>query len=215
MRARPSRRLPFVARLAVGLGVLALVGAPGTSSAQSYGDEDFARSGFYLMAAGLTAWGTSETDKEIENLAPGGLQPKVERTLGAQGRAGYRITPRFAAELHGEWLQEFEFEVRNDDAGTLEGWALTVNGKAYLLTGRMQPFVLAGIGVYDAEVNDTENIGIREEDGTGFAGRLGGGFEYYLSRNVVANLDLTWLIPTGDVKNLEYLSLGWGLTYRF
>ena len=80
------------------------------------------------------------------------------------GRGGYRCHPHVSAELQFEWLDKFEGgsivetgmtpvsgdppvedTLRNFDL-ELETLVFTSNAKGYLLTGRYQPFVLAGVG---------------------------------------------------------------------
>ncbi len=52
-------------------------------------------------------------------------------------------------------------------------------------------------------------------DETDFAGRVGGGIDIYATENIVVTLDATYVVPTGDVDDLDYLSIGWGVQYRF
>jgi hypothetical protein len=37
----------------------------------------------------------------------------------------------------------------------------------------------------------------------------------FATENVVLNLGFDYVLPLGDVENLDYLSIGWGLEYRF
>jgi len=45
--------------------------------------------------------------------------------------------------------------------------------------------------------------------------RFGGGLDFYITESIVASAGVDYLLPTGDVEDLDYVSFGWGLQYRF
>ena len=108
-------------------------------------------------------------------------------------------------------------------------WVVTGNVRGHLLTGAFQPFLLVGVGVMTAEVElkvkDSVGEGSKGRDFrkrvsrsdrlTGFAARLGGGVEIYANEHFVFTLGLDYVLPAGDVKDLDYISFGWGVQYRF
>jgi opacity protein-like surface antigen len=104
---------------------------------------------------------------------------------GIGARAGFRCHPRAALETHFEWLGE-DFDLSFDTAGlhriapldafngktemhwrhattSSELWTLGVNARLFLTQGRIQPYVLGGLGIgsldestsrYDVAVTD-------------------------------------------------------------
>jgi opacity protein-like surface antigen len=172
-----------------------------------------------------------------------------EDVFGVMGRGGYRCHPHVSAEIQFESLGNFDGSIREDQAPPaedsarnfnleLESLVFTANVKGHLLTGRYQPFVLAGVGFMrmESKTRDvTPNADARTEacprtpanpdppcwaaqqsDRTvSVAMRLGGGLDYYLTENIVVSAEASYLMPTGKLDNLDYYSFGLGLQYRF
>jgi hypothetical protein len=124
--------------------------------------------------------------------------------LGLNVRTGFRCSERESAELEFEWIEGFDGE-RPEDAAL---WVLTSNAKIALLTGRIQPFLLAGIGILHG---DPASRGPH----TDLTGRLGGGVDVFVTQQLAVSLDASYVIPTGTVQQLDAVSIGWGLRYHF
>jgi hypothetical protein len=45
--------------------------------------------------------------------------------------------------------------------------------------------------------------------------RFGGGLDFYLTESIVVSGEISYLMPTGKLDNLDYYSIGLGLQYRF
>jgi hypothetical protein len=45
--------------------------------------------------------------------------------------------------------------------------------------------------------------------------RFGGGIDLYATKHVVVSAEVDYVLPFGDLENLDYLSFGLGLQYRF
>ena len=43
----------------------------------------------------------------------------------------------------------------------------------------------------------------------------GGGLDTYVTENIVVALDVTYVLPFGDLDDYDYFSLGLGVAYRF
>jgi opacity protein-like surface antigen len=170
--------------------------------------DDYARNGPYLGLAGTWA-----TYLSAEDELPSGFD--VDDPLGLNARAGYRFHPHIAGELEFEWLSEADIDVSGfGTAATIESFAFTANGKLYPLTGRFQPFGLIGLGLLSSELEDEVGIGA-EVDETEFAMRFGAGLDIYITRNFLGSLDFSYVLPTGDLDEVDYIRFGWGFGYRF
>jgi len=199
-------------------------------------DEDFARSGFY---AGVNAAGTVylEVDTDVqEGLEAIGYapDPDSEEPVGVGVRAGYRFHPRFAGEAQFQWyshekttfsgyvLPDPDDDFRDMPALRIESLNFTGNAKGYLLTGRFQPFLLAGCGLIQYDITDEideidgNGMGIgMGGDGVDFVGRFGGGVDVYFNEHIVLTIDSSYLLPTGGASGLDQVQIAAGLNYRF
>jgi hypothetical protein len=167
--------------------------------------DDFGRTGPYLGLAGNYSIFTTPSD-----LLPGG---DVDDPLGLNARVGYRFHPHLAIEAQVEWLARADVDVDFfGNLGKLDVITTTANAKAYFLTGRVQPFLLAGAGALVAVSDPNGGDG---DANTGFAGRFAIGTDIYITRNILAAFDVSYVLPTMDPSGADYVSFGWGLGYRF
>jgi len=184
----------------------------GAVRAEEEGDEgdDYSREGFYLGAAGSFSIATQLEDKLGKKF---GGSFAVDDSLGFHARVGYRLNPHLAFEVHSEWLAGFE---ASSGSGQADFEVLTITGdfRFYPLTGRWQPFVVAGAGGLIADVTRESGLGLSGDEND-FVARVGVGLDYYVTRHIALGLDATYVLPAEDVKEFDYFSLGWGLLYRF
>jgi opacity protein-like surface antigen len=191
------------------LAAPAFAGAPPPPPAEPA--PGYGRTGPYLGIAGGVVIPTALED-ELEDAT--GVGWEVGASGSVHARVGYRLHPHFALEAHFEYLTEYELEAFGTTVAEIEAWTVGLDGKLPVLTGRAQPFLLIGLGAMHAELEDTIGLGISEED-TGFAARFGGGVDFYATRELVVGMDVSYVLPTGDVEDLDYVSIGIGFQYRF
>lgn len=199
--------------LSILLGSAILLLGASAASAQV----DYARRGFYVGIGGSTGFDVAAADELNRILAPP-APIDSDTALGVNGRAGYRILPNLAAEAQIEWIDGPDLDVLGFQFASLEYLTFMANAKGYLLTGRWQPYGLVGIGGMYAKLRDTLGLGLRSSD-TGFAARFGGGIDVYIAELggglLAASVDASYVLPTGPVADLDYVSLTWGFMYRF
>ena len=220
MKATGSRTL------AIASGISLLV-----ACAASAEDDAFAQPGVYVGLAGSVAI-PIQLDEPFEAAVVDHVE--ADAGLGLHTRVGYRFHPRVAAEVHFEWLAGFDVSLDSvyrpspssgTHVATAALWTLTGDAKFYLLRGEVQPFLLAGAGVLSANVTDEVDrseptnplvdLPDLSDRSSGFAARFGAGFDYYLSEHFSLNFDASYVLPTGAVEDFDYVSVGWGLQYRF
>ena len=174
--------------------------------------EDYSRAGWYLGLGGAVAFPTGTDGDE---------------SLGLNARAGYR--GKWAGgEVHFEWFESLDTKLAIDDA-----WALTLDGKLYFLAGledtlpplarRFQPFATAGFGYMTFDfpsavprLTTLQALEYSDLDDWDFVIRAGAGLDVYLTRNIAISVDATYVFATSnDLDELEWVSFGWGLLYRF
>jgi opacity protein-like surface antigen len=142
----------------------------------------------------------------------------LESPVGLAARVGYRFHPYLAGEVEFRWFANASAELDNGDdtldAVKIETLALTGNVKGYILTGRIQPFLLAGAGFMHLNGTNKFNLDV-ETSGDEFAARFGGGVDLYINRNFVVVVEGGYVLPTGKLSRLDHVLWSVGLQYRF
>ena len=165
---------------------------------------DFGRNGVYAGLAGSLGVYVSEDDI--------GGNTDIDPAVGLNARLGYRLHPHVAAEGEFEWLSEADVEVGGSNAGTIEAWTFMAGLKVFALPDRLQPYLGLALGGMVAEAES----GPLDNTESSFALRVGGGLDVYITRNIYGNFGISYVIPTDDMLDeLDYVSFGWGLGYRF
>jgi len=202
--------------------LLAVLLCPALALAESR-EPDYSRPGFFV-GFGMAVGSDYDLKEQWEDILdpPDNSNVRVDAAVGYHVRAGYRIIPRLAAEAEFEWLPGFDVKLLDDQKLVdTQSWLLTANAKGYLLADtRFQPFVLIGLGYYQShgQYNLLEFPSLppaHYETLGDFAARFGGGFDAYLTEKVVLAFDVNFVLGTGEVEDLDYLSVGLDLQYRF
>jgi opacity protein-like surface antigen len=209
----------------------ALVGVVCSSVALTADDEvdkeDFARRGWFVGVAGSYAIETfeDEAESDFQTVLGPDVNLSVDDSFGFNGRVGYRCHRRFSAEVEVEWLDGFKSDLTQPGFEQLakvdyEPIVVTTNVKGYFLTGRYQPFLLVGAGAMTADMKLREPIGLaftglHSESDNAFVMRFGGGIDLYATENVVLSVDADYVLPFGNLDALDYITIGWGIQYRF
>ena len=189
-------------------------------------DAGYDRRGWLVGVEGAYAIENFREEEEADRLAsqdPFPVSLSMGNTGGLSGRLGYRCNRRFSAEVEVEWLDDFAGELSEDSQGPVDALTLgpiftSVNAKGYLLTGRFQPFLLVGGGALSVEsvtrslVNESGSKSLTQ---TMFTMRFGGGIDFYATEHVVVNVSADYVLPIAGIQNLEYITIGAGLEYRF
>jgi opacity protein-like surface antigen len=105
------------------------------------------------------------------------------------------------------------------DAKTLLGFT---NMRLMPIGGRIQPFALAGAGILWADLECSDPSGGIDCASAGFdahelafAGRFGGGLDVYLTRHLMVSGELAYVMPTGDLADMRFLTFGAQVVLRF
>ncbi len=188
-------------------------------------EDSYARRGWLVGAAGTYAADTREDDLEssLRDAVGAPVNLSLKNSFGFKGQAGYRCHPRFSAEVDVDWLGGFDGSIFQDGAGKLasinfEPVVVTTSLRGYALTGRYQPYALIGGGamIVEAKAKGAAGPGLSGTDTTtGIVMRFGGGLDFYATEHIVLTLGADYLLPFGELEDLDYVSIGWGLRYRF
>jgi len=160
---------------------------------------DFDRKGAYL---GLYAIQSKEVFDTPTGVDVG------DSDLGVGGKVGFRIIDRVAVEAVVENVDGFEVESGNVSAD-LELMQYGLNGKFFITTGRVQLYLLGGIGAASADVSGF-NL---DEDGHYYRGGLG--VDIYLTSNFAAFGEANYNRMAGDTNDLDHIDAQFGVMFRF
>jgi opacity protein-like surface antigen len=179
---------------------------PVRSSYRVYDDYD--RFGFYIDGGASYAMQFFQDDH--------GLDPTNGWAMNFRG--GYRFDPNWAAEVHLEYyFGEFEFETPNNPSGAdlerLDGVNVTAQGKWYILSDWVQPYLVggAGVGFYHLEP-------FLDRTGDWDMGpiiRGGPGVDVYITRDLLLMAEVNYVLPFADIEDFHTLAITFGGGFRF
>ncbi len=195
--------------------LLALVIA-GASSAED--GPDYSEAGFYVLPQIGGAFFRSDVHVEYE--APDLVDKKIVTIIYDQEvnnkisyglRVGHRWE-KFAVELDGDYVP-----------GTVNSFNVTLNGKWYPWTHRIQPYLMVGMGISYVRPVLTDGFGVTQFGETVFAMRAGIGAEFYITEHWYTDVGAIYHYVTGPANRSEgaskfdqgYLGVRGGIGYRF
>lgn len=132
----------------------------------------------------------------------------IENSGAYNATVGYRFNARFATDLYIERYQEFDFR-----DGDVNGWAVGMNGRGYLMTGRYQPFLLMGINFLDMETTNSSAVNTRKTD-DGPAMRFGGGLDVFATDKMVVTSSISYMLGLGEVEDYDIVMFSLGFLFR-
>jgi hypothetical protein len=179
--------------IVLGIALVAMMGAAAQAE-----EDDFGRPGFYV--GGAFALGLENFD------APDYIE--FETAIGVDVWAGYRIIPYLAAELEVEYLTGFG--VVSGPDFNYDVFNLGANAKAYVLTGRVQPFALVGIGMTDLSVSEFSTDHVQD-----FFTRFGLGVDIYITEHFSVGAKGSYVLTTGDLDGFDHMDVTIGGQFRF
>jgi len=175
--------------------------SPAYSSESSGGGEsDFARPGAYVGAYGIKSYEQFDTHDSTVTFG--------DSDLGIGLRIGYRLNEDIALEVIGEDVKGFSVSGSSADAN-LDLMMFGVNGKFFLASGRLQPYLLAGVGVARADVR-----GFNYDNDGGYF-RAGLGMDIYVTSNFGFFGEANYNRMIGGVSDLHHIDLQLGIQFRF
>jgi opacity protein-like surface antigen len=204
-------------RVVLGLVVVSgmLLWSVGAHAAE---DVDHARTGLYAGVGFIYAPAVFDTSGAEAALSGRtrrlGTTISDDNSFGLDARVGYRVHPNLAAEADYQFVPGFSLERRG--VGTVADvttHTFTLNGKVFVLTDTLQPYVVGGIGFLHTDTDPA--VAGFAGDGTGFAGRAGVGADYYLRPHLVINLEFSAVLPMAPIEDARFLPLVFGAQYRF
>ena len=183
-------------------------------------DSEFARSGPYV-GVGAT-YGINVLESAFDDVL--GNNVNVDNTWGANARLGYRATSWLAVEAEYEYLDNFEVSVDSMRLADLQAQTISANLRFIVPIKRFQPYLVLGAGATMFSLDDNAVPGL-DVDHSSFSGRIGLGFDVYLTRSIVLGIGADAVVSNAEVTDeffsgnssgsLSYVALHAGFDYRF
>ena len=133
-----------------------------------------------------------------------------------QLRAGYHFLRFASTEIQLEYSPKFDGKSGQWNGVDIATWAAWLNIKGYPTapwTGPVQPFAMIGIAWMWQRLTGSAVNGSIEEGG--FASRFGGGVDFYLTPHWVITAEADYMLPTGDLSDLNQVQIGGAVQYRW
>lgn len=214
-------------RLRILIGLLAALSMTSIANAQ----DQYSAAGPYVQLAGSYAL----CSLNASDGGSGDCGDALDSSLGLNARVGFRFNRFISVEGQIEWISGFDVKpgvITNPPAGfteaSIEAVTYTINARFYPIEGRIQPYAIAGIGGENVWLNT--NVG-NSDTFTSFVGRFGAGLDIYLTSQLALTGEFTYVAATeakatyydwwGPVwtnnsgLDPSYMSVSWGLSYRF
>ena len=152
-----------------------------------------------------------------------------KNSLAINARIGWRLLPFLAAEVQYEWVDEFQMQTRGRSCAKADMQLITGNIKLIAPTGSVQPYLLAGVGASQSNLDIIE-VEFAPENScmiqNGYqssqtkwemAARFGGGLDFYLTRSILMNLEASTIYSDDKFlgEQWPYVSVSAGIQYRF
>lgn len=188
-------------RVAMAALALAVVGSRAAAEETSSPDEFTRRGAFVGLGFSYQVPGFQGDFRDLD----------FGDSWGFNARGGYRFFDWLAVEGVADYADDFG---ASDGDQSFKLFSATGNAKLILPLGRFQPYLGAGIGLLWATAAGRSFFELDDVD-VGFAGRVGGGLDLYVTPHVSLYVDNAWTMATPDAADLYYYSLGVGGRYNF
>ena len=172
---------------------------------------NYAEPGLYMAGQAGAAFLRDDLLYDLKIDSTGDTTRRYDKKAGNQLSVGARLGHRWknwAIELDGGYVR-----------GEVNIFNVSVNGRWYPLTHRIQPYVLAGLGVSHVRPELVDLDGETQFGGTVFAMVVGAGGEFYFTEHVFTDLGFNYRYLTGpggrEGNNQSFLEVRAALGYRF
>ncbi len=163
---------------------------------------DYSRTGMYVSASGVFV---------VERWPSSNKNAGADDTYGLNLRVGSRISQWASVELELELIDDFFPDEHQD----FRAVTATANTRVYPMGGRIQPFALAGLGIVSTVVKHRDRDSSIKQSNADWGFRAGAGVDFYYTEHVAVSLEASHIFTVGDVKDIDHISIGVGLLYRF
>jgi opacity protein-like surface antigen len=174
--------------------------------------------GAYLGIGAVYAFESFDFDSDRLQLGAilgPGVELDYDDSAGVHLLLGYRSRAWLGIELVYEFLEGFD-STRGTPRTEIDSHMFGLGAKLYPLEGRLQPYLLAGLGAHliNTEVIDP-TVNKPFDSDVGFVGRLGAGLAYELSRHWLVELEGSYQLGEGGiVRYARYGTLALHFVYR-
>ncbi|MAI80917.1 MAG: hypothetical protein CL917_18405 [Deltaproteobacteria bacterium] len=168
----------------------------------------YVRGGWYLGFEGLVI---------VENSPLVSGPDKHLVNGGFDFRMGNRHNRWLATEIQGTWVNSYKTA---DESSDFMIWGIWVNERVYLTKGRIQPFLMTGLGFIQTRTEVKGNVTAPDADplanvrtAWGFSAVFGTGIEIYWTESFISTLTINYYLTTGDIRDHDFAAAGIGFQF--
>lgn len=172
-----------------------------------------------LYSGAAFVYGVPMSDPVRVTIGQEWAEADIQNIPAADLRIGYRASELIAIEGMFQRYTEGDIDITSSlmpETLTIDydAWAAMINAKVFTpMESNMQGYLIAGAGAMNVDV-DTGISGI-DDDATELAIHFGLGADYYFTQHFSAMLEVSYLIPTGDIDDFTMMPVVLGLQYHF
>lgn len=187
----------------------------GLAGSTAHAKGEYARSGIYASLLGIVAIPTWQDQLQGQQAAalPGSIPPELSVSGGLDMRVGYRFHERVSTEMKFDWVSAYAITQAGVETSEASNWMYALSAKLYLATESIQPYLLLGMGAYhlDYALPGTAT----RVDGTSFSPNFAGGLDYYIDWRWGLSAEVSYVIGTRQLNELDRVGISFGAFYRF
>ena len=145
-----------------------------------------------------------------------GMNDAADDSVFIYGQASYGVTPYIGLGIEAGW-EEADGERNNETVGVVPIMADIII-RVPTVHEALVPYGILGLGGADVYV-DRDNLD--DDSDTGFAWKLGAGFDYFINTNWIFNFEFTYWSTDVDIANtsvddgFDWWTIGVALKYVF
>ncbi len=167
----------------------------------------------YLQIGGLTGFDLDLEEQLNEDLSPSAAGFEVDPGTGVTLRLG-AAKSMFRVEAVLDAIPSFRWRYRGAEVGKISRVDIGGNLRLDLpVSERIRPNVIVGGGYGILKFRPEGGQNVRSLRGGIWRG--GGGIDFYFRENAALALESTFVVTTGEIRNTDYVTLGWSLLVFF
>lgn len=203
---------------------------PAVSSASS--DTNFPRyaqeTGLYIGVGGNYAFQNFDTSDLNNDLRPYGLNVDFSDSPGFNAKIGYHFNKLFSAEFVYDYFTDFSWSQTTRISGVPATFDAKIKLMTFMIAGKLspdigsqvvRPYITAGAGMMHGNIDMTGSaagfVSTASDSENDLCAKLGVGVDFYAIKNISIGIEGSYVMGFGNMDNMKYMNLNFGVAYHF